>query len=186
MRDKRITIMVIAFVLFLSILIAVAVSAKEEYRYYVPNIRKDTTESDNTFTMTGILLNEVTKEPVGNQILRLAEVYRSPNGDVFVLDDAFSPGVKTDLYGYFKFENVMQFQYDKNPAEYVIVAQGGVPYEFDIIEEGNHPTDQAVWAIPLGTFLHIGKIETSFSSAQQQYNPSPLYLEIPINVRADR
>jgi len=72
------------------------------------------------------VIHEETQEPFVDTIVRLAEVVRTEEGeDVFVLDQAFSPGAKTDETGIFVFEDV-------DPMEYVIVV-GDVTGIYEVI-----------------------------------------------------
>lgn len=82
--------------------------------------------SEGLSSVTGQVIHEETQEPFIDTIVRLAEVVRTEEGeDVFVLDQAFSPGAKTDETGIFVFEDV-------DPMEYVIVV-GDVTGIYEVI-----------------------------------------------------
>lgn len=156
-KEKVVYAVLVAFLIILVVIIGSG-RAGQEHRTYLPMIEKD-----GTVRLSGQLLNEETNQPVPYIVLRLAEVYRTPTGDVYVLDMAFSPGTYSDKDGYFDFINVIQWQEDKNPAEYVLVVQKeeGV---FDVINAGNHPVNHFVWVIPLGTKVQTGKVYTEFDN----------------------
>jgi len=65
-------------------------------------------------TVTGQVFSLKTDAPLGNTVVRLAEVHREGDRGAYLLDTAFSPGDITDEQGYFIFENV-------EPGEYVLV-----------------------------------------------------------------
>jgi len=84
--------------------------------------------SEGLASVTGQVIHKETQEPFVDTIVRLAEVVRTEEGeDVFVLDQAFSPGAKTDETGIFVFEDV-------DPMEYVIVV-GDVTGIYEIIPD---------------------------------------------------
>ena len=79
-------------------------------------------------SLTGRVIHGQTKEPFTNTIVRLAEIVRPEQGeDVFVLDQAFSPGARTDDAGIFVFQDV-------EPKEYAIVV-GDVERIYEIIPD---------------------------------------------------
>jgi hypothetical protein len=72
-------------------------------------------------------MSKETGEPMAGTLVRLAEVVRSGDEGVYVLDQAFSPGARTDNDGYFIFENI--------PAmEYVLIV-GDVQRSYKVIED---------------------------------------------------
>ena len=77
-------------------------------------------------TVVGRVMSEKTGEPMADTLVRLAEVVRSGDEGAYVLDQAFSPGARTDKDGYFIFENI--------PAmEYVLIV-GDVQRSYKVIE----------------------------------------------------
>jgi len=81
-------------------------------------------------SVTGRVIHKQTKEPFTNTIVRLAEIVRPEQGeDVFVLDQAFSPGARTDEAGIFVFQDV-------EPKEYAIVV-GDVERIYEIIPDSS-------------------------------------------------
>jgi len=179
MKIKFLFLAILVFVILLGGVLVVG--GQGEYKLFLNNTRTSVTESDNTFSLRGQLVNVMNGYPLAGMVVRLAEVYRHPGGDVFILDDAFSPGDKTDNGGYFEFNNILQFQLDKNPAEYVIVIEGS---EFDIIEQGNHPINTGVWVIYLGTSLDIGTVATWLTNNIR--DPHPAGLEESLDVIGTR
>ena len=80
-------------------------------------------------TVVGRALSLLTGEPLGNTMVRLAEVVRQGDQAAFVLDAAFSPGATTDAQGYFIMENIL-------PMEYVIVVGNVEIYQgYQIIQD---------------------------------------------------
>ena len=80
-------------------------------------------------TVVGRALSLLTGEPLGNTMVRLAEVVRQGDQAAFVLDAAFSPGATTDAQGYFTMENIL-------PMEYVIVVGNIEVYQgYEIIQD---------------------------------------------------
>jgi hypothetical protein len=86
-------------------------------------------------------------------LVRLAEVVRQGDEGLFVLDQAFSPGSRTDENGYFVFKNI--------PAgEYVLVV-GDVMTVYKIIPEQG---DQAkVFDIPADVVTDLGTVRVDLS-----------------------
>lgn len=80
-------------------------------------------------TVVGRALSLLTGEPLGNTMVRLAEVVRQGDQAAFVLDAAFSPGATTDAQGYFIMANIA-------PMEYVIVVGNIEIYQgYQIIQD---------------------------------------------------
>lgn len=108
-------------------------------------------------TVTGRVVSEITNEPLGGATIRLAEVVRAESedgeGDVFVLDQAFSPGVYADDKGIFVVANV-------DAMEYVIVI-GDVESIYEIvIDESGKPK---VWNALPDTVLNVGDLIVSLT-----------------------
>lgn len=108
-------------------------------------------------SVTGRVIHKNTNDPFPNTIVRLAEVVRSDTGDdVYVLDHAFSPGVKTNEKGIFLFENV-------DPIEYVIVV-GNVENLYEIIpKEDGKPR---VWVTYADEVLDVGDLKVLLEPTQ--------------------
>lgn len=104
----------------------------------------------------GTLVNRYTKEPVACVIVWACEVYRDPNGDVFVCDLAWSPSTFSGQDGKFTIDTVVY-------KEYVLVTTIGEFHDYDILEgENGRP---AVWNITRGQKTDTGIIETHLKSA---------------------
>jgi hypothetical protein len=75
------------------------------------------TQQADKATVTGRAFNKKTGAPLSNQVLRMAETFRSPGKEgVFILDTSRSPRTVTDSNGYFIFENI-------SPLEYVVLLE---------------------------------------------------------------
>jgi len=100
-------------------------------------------------TITGRVLSEKADEPFTDTIVRLAEVVRQEDSDgLYVLDQAFSPGAKTDEKGFFVFENV-------EAMEYVIIV-GNVESIYEVItKESNTPK---IWNAQPDEILQVGDL----------------------------
>lgn len=111
-------------------------------------------------TVTGHVISSTTNETLSDFIVRLAEVVRPPEeqgGDIFILDQAFSPGTKTDSNGIFIFENV-------DPKEYVIVV-GDIERTYEVVAgEDGLPS---VWNALPDEVTNFGEISVSLVPADR-------------------
>lgn len=102
--------------------------------------------ADGMANVTGRVLHKETEDPFIDTIIRLAEVVRSEDGgDVYVLDQAFSPGTRTDEFGIFVFENV-------DPIEYVLIV-GDVEGIYEVIP--NDDGTPRVWNAKVNEVLNV-------------------------------
>jgi cAMP phosphodiesterase len=110
--------------------------------------------------VTGHVISSTTNEALSDFIVRLAEVVRPPEeqgGDIFILDQAFSPGTKTDSNGIFIFENV-------DSKEYVIVV-GDIERTYEVVAgENGLPT---VWNALPDEVTNFGEISVSLIPADR-------------------
>lgn len=93
--------------------------------------------------------------PLGNTIVRLAEVYRADDNSeegAYILDTAFSPGAITDEKGFFMIQNI-------EPAEYVIVVGDIENNNYEIISQENGRPK--VWSTIKDEVLDVGKLIVS-------------------------
>jgi hypothetical protein len=96
-------------------------------------------------------MSEKTGVPMADTLVRLAEVVRSGDEGAYVLDQAFSPGARTDNDGYFIFENI--------PAmEYVLIV-GDVQHSFKVIE--NEDKKPRVWNALADQILDVGVLKVT-------------------------
>lgn len=111
-------------------------------------------------TVTGNVVSSTTSEPLSDFIVRLAEVVRPPEeqgGDIFILDQAFSPGTKTDAEGVFIFENI-------EPKEYVLVV-GDIERTYEVVSgEDGLPI---VWETLPDEVTNFGEIRVSLVPADR-------------------
>lgn len=108
-------------------------------------------------SVTGRVIHTNTEDPFVDTIVRLAEVVRAEEGeDVFVLDQAFSPGTRTDEAGYFVFEDV-------DPMEYVIVV-GDVTGIYEIIPDDSG--EAKVWSANADEVLDVGELMVKLEPTQ--------------------
>jgi hypothetical protein len=101
-------------------------------------------------TVTGRVISSIDGSPYVNTLVRLAEVYREGDRGAYALDQAFSPGAKTDANGFFIFENI-------TAREYVLVI-GDVMKDYKI-----YPDNQGkpqVWNAEPDKVLNMGLIKT--------------------------
>jgi hypothetical protein len=84
-----------------------------------------------TATVVGQVLEMDTNKPLGDVIVRLAEVHREGEGGVYVLNMASSPGTRTDANGYYVMESI--------PAGEYVLAVGETDNInlYYVIKEGN-------------------------------------------------
>lgn len=101
-------------------------------------------------TVTGQVFSLKTNAPLGNTVVRLAEVHREGERGAFLLDTAFSPGDITDEQGYFIFENV-------EPGEFVLVVGNVEVYKGYVIipEESGKPR---VYEFEAGKIQDLGEL----------------------------
>jgi hypothetical protein len=103
-------------------------------------------------TVVGQVVELKSGDPLGDVVIRLAEVVRKGEGEgLFLLNQYSSPGARTDEKGYFVFPNI-------TPGEYVVVVgEGENMNDYDIIEDGN--TGKAkVWNATLDKISDWGVI----------------------------
>ncbi len=101
----------------------------------------------------GQVLSETTGNPLGDTIIRLAEVYRQGGEGAFVLDGARSPGAITDDQGRFLIPDI-------EPVEYVVIV-GDVFGEYVILAQ---PSGEArVWTAEENAVLDLGVLEADLA-----------------------
>jgi hypothetical protein len=87
-----------------------------------------------TATVVGQVVEVDSGDPLGDVIVRLAEVVREEEDEgegVFLLNHSSSPGARTDQEGYFVLPDI-------KPGEYVVVVgEGENMNDYDIIEDGD-------------------------------------------------
>lgn len=110
-----------------------------------------TAEPGNT-TITGRIISSSTGKPVGDTVLRLAEVYHVGDESAYVLDGARSPATVTDTEGRFVFANV--------PArEYVLFLSADEQVNAAVTEA---PDKAKIWDARDGSFLDIGEVRVQW------------------------
>lgn len=105
--------------------------------------------------VTGKVVSSVTNQPLGETVVRLAEVVRQEGQAAFVLDTAFSPGVVTDAEGNFNLINI--------PAmEYVIVVGNVEIYQgYEILQDAS---GQALtYTVNAGEVLDVGELRVGLT-----------------------
>jgi hypothetical protein len=104
-------------------------------------------------TITGQVISSSTGKPIGNTILRLAEVVRFGGEAAFILDETHGPATRTDESGRFAFVNV--------PArEYVLFLSAGENANFAVTEA---PDRAKVWDARSGGVLDIGIVRVQWT-----------------------
>lgn len=108
-------------------------------------------------TLIGLVTNKLTGQPLGNTIVRLAEVARGAEGrgGAFILDVGRSPGTITDQTGHFIIANI-------EAGEYVIVV-GDVEITgvYEIIAQADGRA--RVWMLPADQITDVGELRVSIS-----------------------
>ena len=104
-------------------------------------------------TITGQVISSSTGKPIGNTILRLAEVVRFGGEAAFILNETHGPATRTDESGRFTFANV--------PArEYVLFLSAGENANFAVTEA---PDRAKVWDARSGGVLDIGIVRVQWT-----------------------
>jgi hypothetical protein len=87
-----------------------------------------------TATVVGQVVEVDSGDPLGDVVVRLAEVVREEEGEgegLFLLNHYSSPGARTDQKGYFVFPDI-------KPGEYVVVVgEGENMNDYDVIEDSD-------------------------------------------------
>lgn len=115
------------------------------------------TVSPGRSAVTGHLISQATGEPLGNVVIRLAEVYypegsTSKEDGAYALDNAFSPSAMTNQEGYFRFPDV-------EARDYVIfVGDIYVKYLIVVNEKGT----PKIWTAPENGVLDIGDLVVNY------------------------
>ncbi len=101
-------------------------------------------------TVVGRVLAADTGQPLGNTVVRLADVISLgvPNSDTFMLNDATSPGGYTDSHGYFTIPNVA-------PKKYVIIV-GDINLQYAVATAA--PDRAREWDLVAGTITDVGEL----------------------------
>jgi uncharacterized membrane protein len=101
-------------------------------------------------TIVGQIISMDTDKPLGNTVVRLAEVYYEGDEGAYVLDTAFSPGDITNAEGYFVFPST-------KAGDYVIVVGDIEKYgEYEIIAESSGKAK--VWKAKANEITDVGKL----------------------------
>lgn len=114
-----------------------------------PDVTPPASPMKGQSTMVGRVLSRDTGEPLTNEVIRLAEVFRQGEKGAYVLDVAFSPGARTDDKGYFIFENI--------PANEYVIVVGKQDAEYDVIEEPDTKLPK-VFLLQSDQVLDVGEI----------------------------
>jgi len=92
-------------------------------------------------SVTGRVLSKKNGSPFTGTIVRLAEVVREEGSEgLYILDQAFSPGTKTNDNGLFVFENVEAMEYviivgDVESIYEVITNESGTPQTWEVLSD---------------------------------------------------
>jgi hypothetical protein len=90
-------------------------------------------------TVIGRVFSSKTGNPMGNTIVRLAEVQHQEDKVLFVLDAAFSPAAISDGNGFFIFSNVPAGEYVITVGEFFSAwkayEEGGKPHVFNAVPD---------------------------------------------------
>ena len=145
-------------ILLFLIILTLGLSACETTQATPEAIPVPPTPMPGMATVTGRVVSKDTNEPLVNMPVRLAEVYR-PEGqesddDLYILDQAFSPGALTDDEGNFIVPDV-------DAIDYVIII-GDVETTYEVITYENGKP--AVWKTAPDEILVVGVLEVSITT----------------------
>ena len=99
----------------------------------------------------GRIVERTDGEPITNISVRLAQVYKQDNEEVFVLDDAFSPGDITDDEGWFVIKDV--------EAQTYVIVVGDANSAYEIISKS--PGTARVWKLPPDEVTDVGTLKVN-------------------------
>jgi hypothetical protein len=115
------------------------------------------TTAPDLSTVTGRIISTRDGQPIPDTLVRLAEVTRAPddpNDGVYLLDDARSPGSRTDAAGRFIFANI--------PAmEYVLIISSD-DGNTAIVTQGSGSGDARVWSTEAGKVVDFGDVRVDW------------------------
>lgn len=105
----------------------------------------------NMAAIRGRIVSSSTGEPLTGVIVRLGSTVWEENkqSGAYLMDEAQSPGTRTDAQGNFVFENVP-------PEEYVVLV-GYSSGQYKVIAEGDKPL---YWQAEAGEVLDLGVLES--------------------------
>jgi hypothetical protein len=107
-------------------------------------------------TVIGQIISTRNNQPITGTAVRLAQVYRQPGSEkegAFVLDEARSPGGRTDEAGRFVIPNIAA-------EEYVLMISTDMGQHVIVTEGAN---DKAkVWQTEAGQILNLGAVRVDF------------------------
>lgn len=115
-----------------------------------------TTAPDRT-TVVGQIISTRTNQPIPNTAVRLAQVYRQPGSEAegaFVLDEARSPGSRTDGSGHFVIANI-------EVSEYVLMISTDMGQHL-VVTEGAGVDKARIWVTEAGKVLDLGAVRVDF------------------------
>ena len=102
-------------------------------------------------TIMGRIVERTDGEPITNISVRLAQVYKQDNEEIFVLDDAFSPGDITDDRGWFVIKDV--------EAQTYVIVVGDANSAYEIISKS--PGTARVWELPPDEVTDVGTLKVN-------------------------
>ncbi|HWQ15656.1 MAG TPA: hypothetical protein VNL77_22840 [Roseiflexaceae bacterium] len=115
-----------------------------------------TTAPDRT-TVTGRIISTRTNQPLPDTVVRLAEVTRAPedpSDGVYLLDEARSPGGRTDASGQFVIANI--------PAkEYVLIISSDDGRNA-IVTQNSGSGEARVWSTEAGKVVNFGEVRVDW------------------------
>lgn len=105
-------------------------------------------------TVTARLFSTVTNQPISNTMIRLAPITRHPetNAPIFVLDEALSPGARTNNLGQVVIANV-------DPTEYVMIVSSDLGDNAVVTETED---TAKIWVLEAGKISDLGEIRVKW------------------------
>ena len=140
-------------VIFATLLLVMIASACSGDEGVLSQIAPPPDPEQGKATVVGQVFNIETNDPLGDVIVRLAEIYRENTEEgVFLLDHFASPGARTDAQGIFIIENI-------EPGEYVLMVGEGDNFNaYDIIEDSS-TGDAKAWVAEADQISDWGEIK---------------------------
>lgn len=150
MRTKRISILIL---LILALLVSACQAAPAATE--VAEVTEQPSLEGDFGGVEGVIISNITNEPIEGIIVRLAEVVRQGDQSAYVLDQAFSPGATTQATG--------GFQIDDAPAgEYVMVVGNPEIFNGHEILQDNSGTS-IKYIVEAGEWLDVGEIRVNLT-----------------------
>lgn len=143
------------FLILFLMLLSACQSAPTATSTTAPEITESVQLEGDFGGVRGVIISDITNEPIEGIIVRLAEVIRQGDQSAYVLDQAFSPGATTQAGGVFQIDNA--------PAgEYVMVVGNPEIFNGHEILQDNSGTS-IKYMVATGEWLDVGEIRVDLT-----------------------